>query len=434
MLIRYKAELLTGRLSMRKSIERILFISCLSVIFLFFASPVLCRVIPVGSTENLKSIKEAIQLAQPGDTIMVNPGIYREGKLVIDKAIVFLGKGKPVLDGELKNEILTLSGKHIVVKGFCLQNSGISSMNDYAAIKCIDASDVILEGNEIINSHFAIHVSNSTRVEVKKNSITGHSKNEQNTGNGIHFWKCNHILIDGNQINGHRDGIYLEFVTESSIQYNISTKNIRYGLHFMFSHNDSYSNNEFRNNGAGVAVMYSRNVTMIQNLFENNWGASAYGILLKDISDSKIQQNRFIKNTVGIFMEGSSRIMMEKNLFKDNGWAFKVQASCNDNQFQFNNFVGNSFDVATNGTMMLNKFTCNYWDRYEGYDRNRDGYGDISYRPVNLYSLIVEQNPVSLILLRSILITILDKAEKAIPSITPEFLVDDKPKMLPNTL
>jgi nitrous oxidase accessory protein len=76
----------------------------------------------------------------------------------------------------------------------------------------------------------------------------------------------------------------------------------------MFSHSDHYISNIFRNNGAGVAVMYSKKVRMERNHFEENWGAAAYGILLKEITDSYIGNNVFLKNTVGIHMEGSSRI------------------------------------------------------------------------------------------------------------------------------
>ena len=68
------------------------------------------------------------------------------------------------------------------------------------------------------------------------------------------------------------------------IKNNLSEKNIRYGLHFMFSHSDTYTSNTFKNNGAGVAVMYSKHVKMENNRFEENWGPSAYGILLKDIT------------------------------------------------------------------------------------------------------------------------------------------------------
>ena len=165
------------------------------------------------------------------------------------------------------------------------------------------------------------------------------------------------------------------------------------------------------------------------NHFEENWGPSAYGILLKDITDSHIQHNTFHKNTVGIHLEGTSRMDIQKNIFRSNGWAVKIQASCEDNNFHENNFIGNSFDVGTNGIMVLNQFNHNYWDKYEGYDLNKDGLGDIVYRPVSLYSMIVEQNPFMLMLYRSFTTQMLDKAEKAIPGLTPESLVDNKPVM-----
>jgi nitrous oxidase accessory protein len=300
-------------------------------------------------------------------------------------------------------------------------------MNDYAALKIIDATRVVIENNNFNNTFFAIHVANSTHSLIRNNTIKGNDKSEHLSGNGIHLWKCANIRVEDNSIQGHRDGIYFEFVTESTIQNNLSEKNIRYGLHFMFSNNDNYFNNTFRNNGAGVAVMYSHKVKMEGNKFEMNWGPSSYGILLKDITDSYIQHNTFFKNSVGIHMEGSSRIDVAKNIFKENGWAIKVQASCDDNNFFQNNFFGNSFDVATNGSLVLNKFYNNYWDKYEGYDLNKDGIGDVPYHPVSMYSMIVEQNPNSLILLRSFMVSLLDKAEKAIPSLASENLVDDKP-------
>lgn len=84
--------------------------------------------------------------------------------------------------------------------------------------------------------------------------------------------------------------------------------------------------------------------------------------------------------------------------------------------------------------MVLNKFENNYWDKYDGYDINKDGIGDIPYHPVSMYSVITEQNPNALILLRSFTVQLLDKAEKAIPSLTPEHLIDTKPTMKPNRL
>lgn len=390
--------------------------------------------ITVGKNKAINTLRQGINAAKDGDTVLLNKGIYKEGNIIIDKAVCLLGIDAPVLDGEGKNEILTLTGKNIVIKGIHFANAGYSSMNDYAALKIIEATNILIEQNTITNAFFAIHIANSTHCTIRKNTIQGTNKSEHLSGNGIHLWKCEQMLIENNSVQGHRDGIYFEFVTASVIEKNISEKNIRYGLHFMFSHNDTYRYNTFRNNGAGVAVMYTKNVRMENNVFDKNWGSSAYGILLKDISNSFIKNNKFIQNTIAIHMEGSSRIDISHNVFKSNGWALKVQASCDDNTFHHNNFFGNSFDVATNGTKTLNKFYNNYWDKYDGYDINKDGIGDVPYHPVSMYAMVVEQNPTTLVLMRSFIVSLLDKAEKAIPSLTPENLVDNKPVINPNKL
>ena len=406
----------------------------LTILLFFILGNSFANTIVVGKDKPVSTLRQGIKMAKNGDTVLLNKGVYKEGNIVIDKAIHLVGVNGPVLDGDYKNEILTLTGKNIVIKGIHFANAGYSSMNDYAAIKIIDATNILIDANTISNASFAVHIANSTNSIISNNTIKGTNKSEHSSGNGIHLWKCEHMIIEGNSIGGHRDGIYLEFVTQSAIRKNRSEKNIRYGLHFMFSHDNAYLGNTFRNNGAGVAVMYSKNVRMENNVFDKNWGASAYGILLKDITDSHIEHNQFLQNTVAIHMEGSSRIEIRKNTFKGNGWALKVQASCDDNTFHHNNFYGNSFDIATNGSKTLNKFYNNYWDKYDGYDMNKDGIGDVPYHPVSMYSMIVEQNPNSLMLLRSFMVSLLDKAEKAIPSLTTENLIDNKPMIKPNKL
>jgi len=389
------------------------------------------KTIVVGKDQVVTSLRKAIEIAIPGDTIILKKGTYKEGNIILNKSISLIGLENPILDGENKFEILTVSGNNILIKGIHFMNSGYSSMYDFASIKVVDAQNVTVENNTIDVAYFAIHFNNSSNCTISNNLIRGKSKTEQSSGNGIHMWKCDKILVKDNTVSGQRDGIYFEFVTNSIISGNSSFNNIRYGLHFMFSNNDTYTSNLFKDNGAGVAVMFSHHVSMLYNTFEHNWGPNAYGIFLKEISDAMIHRNRFVQNTVGIVMEGTNRINAQMNLFAANGWALRIQASCDNNSIHHNNFLGNTFDVATNGTMMLNEFYKNYWDRYEGYDLNKDQIGDVPFHPVSLYSMVIEQNSNALLLLRSFIITLFDRAEKAIPSLTPEHLKDDKPLMKP---
>ena len=315
-------------------------------------------------TQDSTQIKKIIQSANPFDTLLFIEGHYFIHDIIIDKPLTLSGSGKVIMDGEGEYEIMVISANKVNVSNIDFINSGYSSLNDFAAIKLINASEVIISNNRIKNAFFAIHISNSTHIRIQQNTIEGNANSEQMNGNAIHAWKCHNLLIEKNILSRHRDGIYLEFVSHSIIRENSSFMQMRYGLHFMFSNDDLYENNQFSNNGAGVAVMYSKNVKMAKNTFIQNIGASAYGLLLKDINDSEINHNSFLQNTKGIDMEGSNRINIEQNIFEDNGWAIAIQASCMDNTITNNNFVNNSFDVSTNGKVILNKFDNNYWDKY----------------------------------------------------------------------
>ena len=122
---------------------------------------------------------------------------------------------------------------------------------------------------------------------------------------------------------------------------------------------------------------------------------------------------------------------MYNNSFKDNGWGLKIQASCMDIVLRHNNFTGNTFDVGTNGSLLLNTFNHNYWDKYEGYDPDKAQIVDLASRPVSMFSMVVEKNPPAMILFRSLITVLMDKSEKVLPSLTPENLKDDYPLMKP---
>ena len=396
---------------------------------LLFVVTVKGSTLEVGILKPFRTIQSAIDAAKNGDTVLVEAGIYKEKNIIIQKSIVLKGINFPILDGEHKYEIISIKAKNATIDGFKMQYSGRSEMRDVGAIMIYDSYKVTAINNILEDTNFGIYVQNSKSCTIKNNSITAYGKNEVQSGNGISCWKSDSLIIIGNKIKGHRDGIYFEFVTNSLVWRNISTKNIRYGIHFMFSHHDTYIGNVFEENESGVAVMYTHHIQMYNNFFLNNWGDAAYGILLKDITDSDISGNYFTKNTVALHMEGCSRINLYKNTFSFNGWAVKIQASCDNNDFTKNNFSNNTFDIGTNGSLVLNTFNGNYWDKYEGYDLDRDKIGDVPYHPVSMYAMIIDSNPAALMLFRSLIVTLLDKSEKILPSITPENLKDNTPIM-----
>lgn len=378
------------------------------------------------------SIKEAVNSSSAGDKIIVKAGLYKESGILITKALQLIGEDYPTIDGDAQGEIIKVMAENVLIKGFYIKNSGFSGMRDYAAIRIEDSKNCTVQSNKLINNYFGIYLANSNDCVVIYNEAYSNAITESSSGNGIHLWKCNNILVQNNYVTGHRDGIYFEFVTNSRVVNNSSYKNIRYGLHFMFSHGDDYENNVFSSNGAGVAVMYTKNVMMKNNRFEDNWGPNAYGLLLKEISDSRIENNFFSGNTAGIYSEGVTRVGVLNNRFTGNGYAIKILGNCTDDTVMFNSFNGNTFDVVTNSPRNSNYFSDNYWDKYKGYDLDRDGIGDVPFRPVSMFSVIIEKTPESVFLLRSFIVDLLDLAEKVVPVFIPEGLIDNRPRLVDN--
>ncbi len=387
------------------------------------------KVIEVCSTCFVKTIKEGIAVAAKYDTLLIKKGTYHEYNIIINKPLTLLGEAYPIIDGQDQGEIIRIVSDSVTVDGLFIINVGTSYTTDYAAIRVVKSENYLIQNVVLEKLFFGIYLEKSNNGRVYNNKIIGDAVDEYNSGNGIQLWYSKNVVVDRNIVQGVRDGIYLEFSDYITIKNNVSTDNLRYGLHFMFSNDDIYTNNTFENNGAGVAVMFSKRIKMYNNIFRKNWGTAAFGMLLKEINDAEISGNTFEENTIGINIEGSNRIEYNNNNFIRNGWAVKVMGACYANSFRNNNFLYNSFDISYNSKMNDNVFDQNYWSDYTGYDLDKNGVGDVPYRPVKLFSYIVNRTPETIILLRSLFMDIIDFSEKVSPVFTPDNLLDANPLM-----
>ena len=398
-------------------------------LLLLFANHLRAGTITVCVSCEVKTIKEGIAVAADFDTLLIKKGTYKEFNIQVTKPLTIIGENYPVIDGEDNGEIITIVSDNVTIDGLFIINVGTSYTADYAAIRVVQSENFLIQNVVLEKLFFGIYLEKSKNGRVYHNKIIGDAVDEYNSGNGIQLWYSQNIVVERNIVQHVRDGIYLEFSDNITIENNISSDNLRYGLHFMFSNDDIYKDNTFENNGAGVAVMFSKRIKMLGNTFKKNWGTTSFGVLLKEINDAEITGNTFEENTVGISIEGSNRINYSKNNFIKNGWAIKVRGACYSNTFIHNNFMYNSFDLAYNSNLNDNIFEENYWSDYTGYDLDRNGTGDIPYRPVKLFSYIVNRTPETIILLRSLFMDIIDFSEKVSPVFTPDELVDAKPLM-----
>ena len=384
--------------------------------------------ITVSPAGPVRTLTAALAVARPGDRIVVQAGRYREPAIVVGVTVAIVGEGRPVFQGGAHSTI-AVRADGVEIRGLAFEQVMPSATEDRAAILLQGIRGCRIVDNEIRGAYFGIYAMRSAGCTIAGNRLRGAPGRASASGNGIHLWQSTDMTVRDNSVEGHRDGIYLEFARAARVSGNVVRTNSRYGLHFMRSDSCAYDGNVFSANGAGVAVMYSRGVRMTDNDFDQNRGSAAYGLLLKEISDAMVRGNRFTDNTVGLYLEDSNRNQVEGNLFRRNGWAVKVLANAAGNRFTGNRFEGNSFDAATNSRSASSSFDRNWWDRYQGYDLDRDGLGDVPYRPVRLFSLVAEQHKPALILLRSAFVDLLDGAERLMPMLTPDALADRSPLM-----
>ncbi|MCB9267184.1 MAG: nitrous oxide reductase family maturation protein NosD [Lewinellaceae bacterium] len=399
------------------------------ITLLFTAAVIKAATITVCPDCECSSIGQAIESANAGDEVLIKSGLYQEGNILVDKALRLRGEGWPVIDGENETEVITVTASGVTIEGLVVRNVGTSYLEDRAGIRMQRARNFIIRNNRLENTFFGVYLEHCSDGLVSGNLIEGQAEEEMSSGNAIHLWYCKRMQVEENEVRGHRDGIYFEFVDDSRIRNNTSEDNLRYGLHFMFSNDDDYSRNTFRRNGAGVAVMFSRNINMWENRFEYNWGRAAYGLLLKEIYDAEIRNNTFLENTIGVYVEGSTRIRYRHNEFNRNGWALKMSGGCLDNIVNENNFLHNTFDLSLNSAPNNNSFDGNFWSDYNGYDLGRDGVGDVPYHPVKLFNYVVNRTPEAMVLLRSLFVSLLNFSEKVSPSLTPANVADNAPFM-----
>lgn len=382
-----------------------------------------------GEAGTVTRLSDAVARVSRYGVVRVRAGIYREPTVIVRQPLTLTGDSGAVLDGEGQRELLVVGADSVTVRGLTFRNTGTSQATDRAALRFVEAAGCLVEYNRFENTLFGIYLQRASACLVRRNVLQGMAGSQTVTGNGLHSWSSRDVVFEDNVIDGHRDGIYFEFTVGGVARRNISRHSRRYGLHFMFSDSCRYESNTFLANESGVAVMYAKYVSMIGNRFERNRGSAAYGVLLKEISDSELRGNVFVENSIGLHLEGANRNRIADNDFVRNGWGVRIMADAQENVLRGNLFSGNVFDVGTNSRLNFSTFTGNWWDRYRGYDLDRDGRGDVAHRPVRLFALLVEQSPAALVLVRSLLVDVLDVAERVVPTLTPETLRDEAPLM-----
>lgn len=393
-------------------------------------------VLPAGAGEVLP-LQAMIDAAEDGATITPPPGTYK-GPVVITKPIVLDGQGKVTIDNGGEGTVIDILTNGATVRGLRIIGSG-DQHNDIDAGVHVKGNYNVIKDNVIEECLFGVDLAQSSNNIVRRNRISSKADSGLGVkGDAIRLWYSFHNKIEHNIIRNSRD-----FVVWYSANNRIVGNDIRegrYGLHFMYAKYNLVEDNSIWKNAVGIFLMYSDDVIVRNNRLFQALGNAGVGIGLKETSGVKIIGNEILYNSRGISLDLSpfepdkiNEIYNNKIGFNSIGINFLSDWKGNiikNNRFKSNILpvTVSSFAGATH-----NVWEGNYWDSYEGFDRNNDGIGDTPY-DLNIYAdRLWMDKPKAAFFQGTPVLSLLDFLERLAPFSKPLLMLrDKKPRMSEN--
>lgn len=385
----------------------------------------------------LKPFQDLVDHAEPGSVLKPPPGIYA-GPVTINKPLTIEGGGKVTIDAGDRGTVMLLNTSNSVVRGLHLTGSGDSHDSDDS---CLDVrgDHNTIENVAMDNCLFGLDLKQSNDNIILGNSIRSKDRELGVRGDGLRLWYSNGNLIENNQIIDSRDMV--AWYSHKNIFRSNLGKRSRYSIHFMFANDNIVERNEFYDNAVGVYFMYTEGGIVRNNVISHATGATGMGIGFKESSGTIIENNEIIYCGVGIGSDLSpfqpdSTIEIRGNRFAYNGTGILFNSETGGNNMIDNLFEGNLTQVAygshgDNNNSPKNVWSGNYWDDYQGFDRNGDGIGDKTHELYAYADQIWMELPMARFFRSSPVMELLDFLERLAPFSTPDLILrDEKPRFI----
>ena len=386
-----------------------------------------------GQDGGLIPLQPLIDKAKKGGIITLKPGRYK-GNVVITKAITLEGDGpreKIIIDGGGKGTVITLKTDGATVRNLTITGSG-ESYNDLDAGIQVRGNFNVIKDNRIKRVLFGVDLQQCNSNIIKRNEISSFRELGLGLrGDGIRLWYSKNNRITKNRIHDVRDFV-VWYSADNIIAENTVTDG-RYGLHFMYSRYNLVEKNTYLRNSVGIYLMYSDSVVVRGNRVVQAVGAAGVGIGFKEASNIDILDNEILYNSVGLYLDSSpfqpdTTVRIYRNTIAFNDMGVRFLTNWKGNIFKDNKFLSNirHVSVSTFETEKRNIWEGNYWDTYEGYDRDGDGFGDKPFRLMVYADRIWMDVKAAAFFKGTPVLTMLDFLERLAPFTDPLLMLEDK--------
>ena len=375
-----------------------------------------------------------LDTALPGARILLPPGTY-QGPAVITKPITLEGNGKVIIDAGGKGTVLTVKADHVTLRGLTLRGSGESHDKIDGAVMA-EGSHLLIENNVIEGVLFGITLHKVTDSVIRANRIRSRPFDSADRGDGIRLWYSTGNRIEDNDIAQIRD------ITVTNSPYNRFTgntiKDSRRAFNFLFANRSLVDRNILERNSTGIIALNSDGLVIRNNRVMHAMDASGAGIALKETSAALVFNNEIVHCAHGIMadspMDPFNRIVFIDNLIAHNITGVYFYGAKGGHIALGNTFRGNLWPVTIigDGDPMNDVWRGNYWDEYEGFDLNKDGFGDRPHEVLAYADRIWIETPEAKFFRNSPVLELLDFLERLAPFSAPSLILrDTAPRMSP---
>jgi nitrous oxidase accessory protein len=381
-------------------------------------------------------LQKAIDSAPEGSILKLPAGIY-SGKIVIDKPLTIVGKEDGVvIDGGGNGTVVEIKSSYVTLKNVKVIGSGALHHQLDAGIKIEKAKQCEVSNVIIDDCLFGIDMQMTHNSIIQNNIIYSKKFDLGLRGDGLRLWYSNDNIIKKNSLIKSRDMVvwysHGNIIEENYGKYN------RYSLHFMYAGKNYVRNNLYEFNSVGIFFMYSQDTIARNNIVKSSLGATGMGIGFKEISNFTVEDNTVLYCARGLYVDRSpfqpgTNNFVNRNKILYNSEAIHFHSISQDNIFKDNIIQGNIEDIVNDSRgshTSKNVFEKNYWDNYEGFDRDKDGVGDTPHTVYQYADKLWIYNPSVKFFYGSPIISLLNFLAKLAPFSEPLFLLEDpKPAM-----
>ncbi|MBE9540341.1 MAG: nitrous oxide reductase family maturation protein NosD [Proteobacteria bacterium] len=374
-------------------------------------------------------LQQAIDRASIGDTLLLLGGIH-QGPITIDKTLKLTGKDKAIIQGNGEGRVVTISAADVSVSNLGIQNSGDSLATEDAGIYVTKAGERALIHNNVLTGNLiGVYLKGPKNAKVLGNTIIGSENPHVNDrGNGVQLWNTPGSIVADNNISLGRDGIFVN-ASENNIFRDNVMHNLRFAVHYMYTHNSTVSGNLSRGNHVAYALMYSNNLEVHDNVSD---GDRDRGLFLNFTNDSNFSNNRVSGAEKCFFIYNANSNDISNNSFSSCDIGIHFTAGSEGNAVSGNAFIDNKTQVKYVGTRYVewsSEGRGNFWSDNLAFDLNDDGIADQPYKPNDMVDQLIWRHPMAKLLLSSPAMQVLRWAQSEFPSLHPGGVRDSSPLM-----